>query len=85
MADPNRWRDIVLAPCNASAERRNWAATRDALEGLANDANTDGNATAPASELKFFRVLTSAVGSPSCSVIEVTYNATADEWQDNGC
>lgn len=84
MADPNRWRDIVLAPCNASAERRNWAATRDALEGLANDANTDGNAAAPASELKFFRVLTSAVGSPSCSVIEVTYNATADEWQDNG-
>lgn len=82
--DINRWRDIVLAPCNASAERRNWAAARDALEALANDSNSGGSSSAPASELKFFRVLTSAVGSPSCSVVEVLYDAGDDEWKDSG-
>lgn len=77
-----RWRDIVLNPCNQSAERRNWAATKDALQSLA-DQPVEPTAVA-GSDLRFFQVITSNIGGDSCQVREVSWNSGTSAWDTLG-
>lgn len=81
--ESSRWRDIVLNPCNHSAERRNWAATKDALQALAEQPAATPEVVA-GSDLKFFQVTADAIGSDSCSVVEVAWNSGSSLWEPTG-
>lgn len=65
-----RFRDIVLNPCNASAERRNTAAIREALEELSNAIKDQGDEVVP------FKVQTTAVGASTVAVLAVNRDLT---------
>lgn len=78
-----RWRDIVLNPCNQSAERRNWAATKDALQALADQPVAEPT-TVAGSDLRFFQVITSNIGGDSCQVREVSWNSGTSAWDTLG-
>jgi hypothetical protein len=82
-AEIGRWRDIVLAPCNQTAARRNWAATKEALQALAEQPTPEA-APVVGADIRFFEVITSNVGGPSCQVNEVVFNPGTSEWDATG-
>lgn len=77
-----RYKDIVLNPCNRSADRRNIAAIRDALEALANvqEEPEEGGSGGTGDQIIFFEVQSDAVGQPSVAVKQVSYDAGAESW-----
>lgn len=90
-AEMDRHRDIVLDPCNRSAERRNTAAIKDSLEAIeqhiTNVLNITGDALVP------FKVKTSNIGGGSCEVQiadrdvapwSFTVDFTAHDYSSNG-
>jgi hypothetical protein len=83
-AEIGRWRDIVLAPCNQTAARRNWAATKEALQALAEQPPAEAAEPVAGADLRFFEVLTSNIGGDSCQVKEVVFNAGTLEWEATG-
>ena len=94
MATPDnlkRYLDIVLDPCNASANRRNTAAVREAMEEVVNYIvnvfDGEGDAVVP------FKVATSNIGGSDCEVLAATRDGaswsfdvakTAYDWTPTG-
>jgi hypothetical protein len=85
--DPNlsRWRDIVLDPCNRTAQNRNTAAIRDALEAIVDNLPEEQQPTETGGDaLIFFQVNEDAVGEAFTAVTEMIYNGTTGEWEPTG-
>lgn len=81
----NRYKDIVLNPCNRSVERRNTAAIRDALQALAEQQpEATPSSGGGGSQLVFFEVQADAVGNPSVAVKEMIYDTIGGTWGATG-